>query len=105
MWGVDPIKICNRHLLGEHVEMHMFVGTIKNGISIDGYIKKGLVSPKLLKIRHDILAYEMIKRGMNHQSPIVDFFDNREGFITPLAEKELFSRCENCRSRIEYNRV
>lgn len=25
MWGVDPSAMCRNHLLGEHVEMHMFV--------------------------------------------------------------------------------
>ena len=34
MWNVDPKLMCNKHLLGEHVEMHMFFGTIQKGISM-----------------------------------------------------------------------
>ena len=33
MWNVDVTKMCNKHLLGEHVEMHMFVGIIIKGTS------------------------------------------------------------------------
>ena len=28
MWMIDPTMLCTKHLLGEHVELHMFVGTI-----------------------------------------------------------------------------
>ena len=31
MWMVDPQIMCRQHLLGEHTEMHMFVGTLKRG--------------------------------------------------------------------------
>ncbi len=43
MWNVLPEYLCRKHLLGEHVEMHMFVGTIKRGVSLNGYIKNKLV--------------------------------------------------------------
>ena len=28
-WMVDPRLLCRKHLLGEHVENHMFIGTLK----------------------------------------------------------------------------
>jgi hypothetical protein len=28
MWMVDPRLVCSKHLLGEHVELHMFVGCL-----------------------------------------------------------------------------
>lgn len=40
MWKVNPKNMCRQHLLGEHVECHMFVGAILKGISLSGYIKK-----------------------------------------------------------------
>ncbi len=36
MWGVSPKKLCNQRLLGEHLEMHMFLVCIKKGISLKG---------------------------------------------------------------------
>lgn len=38
MWGVDPKVLCTKHMIGEHAETHMFLGTIKKGTSIKGLI-------------------------------------------------------------------
>jgi hypothetical protein len=104
MWGIDPKKLCNQHLLGEHVEMHMFAGCIKKGISLKGYYDNKLVCTNLIKKRHDDLAKEMISRGMKHKSPIteIDFFNNFQyGEIDIKANThELMNRCPNCRDRI-----
>ena len=43
MWMVDPKIMCRKHLLGEHVEHHMFVGTINKRISIVGYLRDNLL--------------------------------------------------------------
>ena len=43
MWMVDPRIMCRQHLLGEHVEIHMFVGAISRGKSVKGYLEKGLL--------------------------------------------------------------
>jgi len=106
MWGVGCKYLCNQHLLGEHLEMHMFTGTIKKGIKINGYIRKGLVNPPEIKRRHDQLAEEMIKRGMNHKSPLQEF---EQPFIeSPINVEEnlktLSERCPNCRQRIKGGR-
>ena len=34
MWMIDPKLLCRKHLLGEHLEIHMFVGTINKGINV-----------------------------------------------------------------------
>ena len=100
MWDVDPNKLCRKHLLGEHVEMHMFAGTIRKGISIAGYIKNGLVNPFMITIRHDQLAEEMKKRGYNHQSDL-DFSSYGLELIPIDIEangKELTRRCPECKN-------
>ena len=38
MWMVNPEILCRKHLLGEHVELHMLVGWIIKGKSIQGYL-------------------------------------------------------------------
>ncbi len=107
MWLVDPKFMCNQHLLGEHVEMHAFIGTIKKGISIKGYITKGLVEPEKIQERHNELAYEMETRGMHHNSPLftnISFWNGNKGHIDIEANLiELSKRCPECRKRIEEN--
>ena len=104
MWGVDPKKLCNQHLLGEHVEMHMFLGCIIKVINLQGYYDNKLVCTNLIKIRHDDLAVEMIYRGMKHKSPIIEtnlLRNFKYGEIDIEANiNELISRCSKCRDRL-----
>ena len=43
MWNVNPKTLCRKHLLGEHLEIHMFVGSINKKISMKGYLEKGFL--------------------------------------------------------------
>lgn len=103
MWGVDPRLLCRQHLLGEHKEMHMFKGTLEAGISIRGYVDKGLVEVHKIIMRHDTLATEMTKRGMNHKSPLPEELSDylwEEGSVDVNANlQELARRCPSCRER------
>lgn len=112
MWLVDPVIMCRRHLLGEHVECHMFLGTIKKGKNIQGYLDRGLFDPGLLQERHDDLAAEINSRGYNHKSPIIL---TEENYYNQLSEeirkarfvdreqslKDLLDRCLECRKGYE----
>jgi 3-methyladenine DNA glycosylase Tag len=103
MWKVPVEQMCDRHLLGEHVEMHMFAGSIRKGISVQGYVDKGLLETTEVFARHEELVKEMIKRGMNHKSPLVYvLFVEAKGKINVEENiKELKRRCPECRRRIE----
>jgi len=70
----DPKIMCRQHLLGEHNECHMFLGSLRKKISMNGYFKNDLLEPLSLKSRHDALAEEIIRRGYNHTS-ILEFSD------------------------------
>jgi len=103
MWNVPPEILCNQHLLGEHVEMHMFAGSINKGISIKGYIKKGLVEPGKIEERHAELVIEMERRGMNHQSPLPRIKKNGYGkghVDITQSLNTLMRRCARCRKRM-----
>jgi len=101
MWKVPPRFLCNRHLLGEHVEMHMFAGSIRKGISLGGYVAKGLVETGRLRRRHGELAREMRRRGMWHASPLPPARTHRVGRVDAKANlRELSRRCPECRRRI-----
>jgi hypothetical protein len=94
--------LCDKHLLGEHVEMHMFVGTINKKVSIYGYIKGGLVEVHNIVNRHSEIVSEMDKRGMCHMSLLAEFESWHAGDVNVAANiVELKSRCKQCAKRIE----
>lgn len=107
MWKVDPKLLCKKHLLGEHVEMHMFVGSLNRGIKHYGYVAQGLVEVHRIKERHDALVTEMTRRGIDHKTPLkyeemhFDYYK----YIGYVSEEfnlwELSRRCFNCRDNIE----
>lgn len=104
-WNIPPELLCRKHLLGEHVENHMFIGCIKKGTSLKGYIDKGLVEVHNIKKRHDELVNEMIKRGYNHKTDLKEFICKDSGYVDSEQNiKELYRRCPECRKRIERNK-
>jgi len=103
MWMVDPTTMCRQHLLGEHVETHMFAGTLGKDISVAGYVSGGLLETASLASRHDELAAEMERRGYRHRSPLNYHDDLELGRIdTTASDRELRSRCPDCASRQEF---
>jgi len=105
---VDPKFMCDKHLFGEHVEHHMFIGTLIRKKSIVGYIKNDLLEPLSLKERHDVLADEILKRGYNHYTPLEfenSIFDYlQEDQINHKINRDnslllLLSRCDKCLQR------
>lgn len=105
MWGVDPRLLCREHLLGEHVELHMLVGTIQNHphgeAIVRGQADEGNVETALIEQRHGELAAELARRGYDHDSPLVYEDDLVIGEIDPTANRsELAARCKQCRLRL-----
>ena len=101
-WLVDPKLLCRKHLLGEHVEHHMFIGTIKKGISIDGYTQLGLLDPSKLYSRHNELVTEMLRRGYGHYSDLEAIDVSKCTSLKPCIDveanlRDLFNRCSECR--------
>lgn len=119
MWMVDPKIMCRQHLLGEHVELHMFVGSINKGVDMSGYLLDNLLQPKAIVSRHWQLVQEMEARGYRHKSHMtaacgsrpdwtkfkpsmigLEFFHefavDREASLA-----ELLRRCPECRARAE----
>ena len=69
---VNPRIMCTHQLLGEHVEVHMFIGSIDRRKSVRGYLEKGLLEVHNLYSRHEDLVEEMKRRGINHLSEVDD---------------------------------
>ena len=101
MWMVDPKHMCSQHLLGEHLETHMFLGSIRKGISLKGYVAKNLLEIDSLKSRHDEIAVEMGRRGFGHESDLDIAEGETLGVPRAIIDKaasraELFRRCPRC---------
>jgi len=102
MWMVNPRIMCRQHLLGEHVEIHMFIGTINRNKSVKGYLQKGLLEVHNLYARHADLVEEMKRRGYNHCSKVNEKWKFVEDVGAIDREKnvnELVNRCSKCKSR------
>lgn len=77
----------------------MFVGVIRKGHSLQGYITGGLVETHNIQTRHDALAREMEERGYTHSSGLTLEDVSPAGEVDSAASfKELTRRCTDCDS-------
>lgn len=108
MWMVDPKLLCDKHLIGEHGEIHKHKHIFEKKYKITKRISPVVqIEPESMEIRHNILAEEMLRRGFNHNSPYIqpnlDYLNNNERYAkvdinNSLAD--LSNRCENCKKKI-----
>lgn len=110
MWMVNPRNMCRQHLMGEHVELHMFLGAMRKGISMQGYLDNNMLEPESIVTRHTALVQEMQRRGYKHNSPLTEAMLDEAcvGFRArglrawdtkidrDAAEAELLYRCKEC---------
>lgn len=102
MWKVNPRMMCRQHLLGEHLELHMFANNIKLGKRIQGYIDNGLVEVHNIVKRHERLVKEMKRRGFKHKSPISRPKLWKEGSVdVKRSVNDLKKRCKECRKLLK----
>ena len=73
IWDLDPAVLCDRHLLGEHRELHAVWSVLTNGKR--GYSRhpetlrwRGRLAA--LYARHEEEVAEMSRRGFRHASPL-----------------------------------
>jgi hypothetical protein len=100
MWKVDPTLLCRKHLLGEHLEMHIFANGMAEGNFYPGFVDGGLVELHSVDSRHEELVDEMTSRGYNHRSPIAPHYEQEAGQVN-VAQNLLVlrERCQQCRER------
>ena len=73
IWDLDPGALCDRHLLGEHRELHAIWSILTTGKR--GYARhpetlrwRGRLAA--LYARHEAEVAEMARRGFRHASPL-----------------------------------
>lgn len=110
---IDPVLLCDKHLLGEHGEIHKFKHTFEKGYSFAGRVTDVIqIEPRKMKARHDELAAEMTGRGMNHRSPYeqpcLDHYDDALLDVEVDVEynmDDLSKRCAECAARMEVVKI
>ena len=108
MWMVSPKLLCNKHLIGEHGEIHKHRHTFIKKHSIKGRLHPFVaIEPKNMLKRHDDLVREMVRRNFNHNSPFImpnlDHLtkeDLNAKVDLDYNLKDLADRCSNCAKRI-----
>jgi len=109
MWMINPKLLCDKHLLGEHGEMHKFIPTFRKGYRVDKRFDPVVqIQFKGYHERHEALAMEMLARGMNHKSPLPELPDFKAIYPQYFEKtvdisnstEDLVMRCERCKERI-----
>jgi hypothetical protein len=103
MWMVNPRILCRKHLLGEHVELHMAAAWLRLGKHIDGWVDGNCLEPRSIGRRHKALAAEMRRRGYRHASPLRQPRIAKHQHPTAkvnraAALRELLRRCPACKA-------
>lgn len=105
---IDPSLLCRKHLLGCHGEIHKHRNNFVKQHRIDGRIYPIVqIEPASMKIEHDRLAAEMIRRGYSHQSPYdmpdISYlgYKGKVKVDREVSLMDLKERCVECRKRIE----
>lgn len=104
MWMLPPAGMCRKHLLGEHVELHMLLGSLRRGKNIEGFLSGGLVDPQRIFFRHEELVAEMTRRGFKHNSALDEHecatlasaHAGRAAIDTANNAHDLCQRCSDC---------
>lgn len=109
MWMISPSLLCNKHILGEHGEIHKHRHNFVKKHSMSGRLSPVVqIEPMMMEYRHDELAEEMLRRGMNHKSPYeqpdishLPFQEQYARVDKANSMKDLSDRCADCKKRIE----
>jgi len=107
VWDIPPERLCRRHLLGEHAEIHAIWSVLTEGKS--GYSRhpetlRWAGRLKALYLRHEAVAREIARRGMRHASPLdrtkATGSSRQDRFVdSPRAQREILRR-KRCRCRV-----
>jgi hypothetical protein len=108
MWMLPVETLCQKHLLGEHGEIHKHRHNFEKKHSITGRISPIVqIEPLKMTESHDDIAFEMKRRGLNHNSeyiymPSLDYLSDAERNAKvnrDISKQALHERCKICKER------
>ncbi len=101
IWDLPPERLCRKHLLGEHRELHALYSILLNDKK--GYRKhpetlRWVGKLPALKLRHEKLVKEMKNRGYKHESPLTDTSGSKtqDQLLHTLEQQEKILKDKDC---------
>ncbi|MFH1565413.1 MAG: pyrimidine dimer DNA glycosylase/endonuclease V [bacterium] len=103
IWDIFPKKLCNKHLFGEHRELHAIFSILTNdkkGYRNHPETKRWVGKLKALYGRHEKLVKEIKRRGYKHQSPLDEKLASgklkQDEFVNTKAEQKIILKHKDC---------
>lgn len=103
IWDISPKKLCNRHLFGEHRELHAIWSILinnKKGYSQHPETKRWVGKQAALFTRHERLVKEILGRGYKHQSPLNKRYATgitiQRTYVNTKAEQHIILKHKDC---------
>lgn len=103
IWDIKPKKLCDRHLLAEHAELHGLWNTLtqgKRGYANHPETRRWRGKLRALYNRHGKLVKEMMKRSFNHNSPLDSKLATGESrqaeYVDTPEEQRSILKSKNC---------
>lgn len=106
VWDVEPKKLCRKHLLGEHREIHALFTILyedRKGYRHHPETLRWVGKLPALMHRHDLVVAEMTSRGYGHFSPLplVEGEAVQDQLLISVAEQEELLRSKDCNCLLE----
>lgn len=106
IWDIPPEKLCNKHLLGEHRELHAIWNIItenKKGYSKHPETLRWKGKLKALYNRHAKQVKELKKRGYKHNSPLdikkARGKEKQDYYIDSIEKQKYILKKKDCKCR------
>lgn len=107
IWDIPANKLCSKHLLGEHGELHGLWNILtqdKSGYSRHPETLRWKGKLAALYLRHEELVFEMKKRNYQHKSLLDRLFATglsiQEQFVTSYDEQLEILKDKGCMCKV-----
>jgi len=103
IWDINPKKLCNQHLFGEHRELHAIWSILindKKGYRNHPETKRWEGKTNALFLRHEKLVKEIRRRGYRHSSSLDKKLASgkvrQSQFVNTRAEQRIILKHKDC---------
>ncbi|NTW26755.1 MAG: pyrimidine dimer DNA glycosylase [Candidatus Moranbacteria bacterium] len=110
VWDIDPKKLCQKHLVAEHRELHGLWNILTKHGGKGGYSKhpetlRWVGKNRALFERHETLIREFVIRGYKHHTPLDKKLATgkkvQDFFINTQEEQEMLLKNKDCKCLLD----
>jgi hypothetical protein len=107
IWDIPPEKLCRRHLLGEHAELHgiwTIITEDRKGYANHPEVLRWRGKLKALYNKHQRIVDELLERGYRHNSPLdpelATGAEEQDTFVDSPEKQVRILRSKGCDCRV-----